>query len=132
MPCMTTPLQFAEVEADPLRAVLKLCAAAAPAPWYPRAYAALLGVERDSLDPFLDQLRLGGLIRLTEWTADSGQGYALTPAGEQALRDPALLDHLRAGDTLGSVTSTADFDEPSMDGRREPPRETTSVPSTPI
>ena len=69
MPFMTTPLHFADVEADPLRAVLKLCAASAPAPWYPRAYATLLGVERDSLDPFLDQLRLGGLIRLTEWTA---------------------------------------------------------------
>ena len=32
---MTTPLQFAEVEADPLCAVLKLCAAAAPAPTTP-------------------------------------------------------------------------------------------------
>jgi hypothetical protein len=54
---------------DPLEAILRLCAAAAPKPWYPRLYTEETGVSRDSLDPHLERLRLGGLIQLTERAA---------------------------------------------------------------
>jgi rhomboid protease GluP len=81
----------------PLEEILRLCAAAAPHPWYPRAFADSKGIARDLLDPYLDRLRLRGLIRLTDWVAGNGQGYALTPAGERVLQTPRLLAQLRTG-----------------------------------
>lgn len=81
----------------PLELILRQCAQAAPAPWYPSTYARQAGVPRDSLDPYLDQLRLGGFVRLTDWVKDSGQGYTLTPAGESLLAAPRELAGLRAG-----------------------------------
>jgi membrane associated rhomboid family serine protease len=80
---------------DPLEAILGLCAAAAPKPWYPRLYAEETGVSRDSLDPYLERLRLGGLIQLTEWVEGRGQGYILTPGGRRALQNRRDLDRLR-------------------------------------
>jgi rhomboid protease GluP len=78
-------------------ALLRLCAAAAPAPWYPKVYAQTSGVPRDSLDAPLNELRVSGLVRLTEWVKGVGQGYALTELGEQVLRNPVLLAQLRSG-----------------------------------
>jgi membrane associated rhomboid family serine protease len=80
---------------DPLEVILRLCAAEAPRPWYPRRYAEETGVSRDSLDPHLERLRLGGLIQLTEWVEGQGQGYLLTPGGRRALQNPRDLDRLR-------------------------------------
>ncbi len=80
-----------------LERILQECARAAPHPWYPRAYAEATGVPRDRLDPALERLRLRGLVRLTEWEPGDGQGYALTPEGEQVLKSPRLLAQLRAG-----------------------------------
>src|SRR6266478_3029555 len=48
----------------PLELILRRCAEKAPDPWYPSGYAKEMGNARDSLDPYLDQLRLGGLTRL--------------------------------------------------------------------
>ncbi len=81
----------------PLEEILRQCAQAAPNPWYPSAYAQVAGVSRDSLDPHLEQLRLAGLIQLTDWVPVMGQGYVLTPAGVQALQTPRTLDRLRQG-----------------------------------
>src|SRR5262249_18771414 len=67
------------------------------APWYPSAYAKSVGVARDSLHPHLDELRMAGLIRLTEWVPEHGQGYVLTPAGEDVVRSPRKLARLRKG-----------------------------------
>jgi membrane associated rhomboid family serine protease len=86
---MTVPV------ADPLESILKMCAATAPKPWYPKLFCQENGVLRDSLDPPLERLRLGGLIQLTEWMEGAGQGYALTPAGRRALESPRDLDRLR-------------------------------------
>jgi rhomboid protease GluP len=80
---------------DPLEAILRHCAAAAPKPWYPKLFAEESGVPRDSLDAPLERLRLGGLIQLTEWVEGRGQGYALTSAGQHALQDPRELARLR-------------------------------------
>ncbi|MCI0642199.1 MAG: rhomboid family intramembrane serine protease [Gemmataceae bacterium] len=76
---------------DLLLEILKACAAAEPQPLYPAAFAAESGLEREFLDESLDSLRLKGLVRLTDWAAGKGQGYALTPAGATMLDDPNLL-----------------------------------------
>ena len=86
-----------ESSLNPLESILRLCAAKAPDPWYPSTYAKETGTPRDSLDPYLDQLRMAGLVRLTDWVAGQGQGYALTPAGEDVLKNPRQLARLAAG-----------------------------------
>jgi rhomboid protease GluP len=78
-------------------ALLRLCAAAAPKPWSPRTYAQESGVPRDSLDGPLNDLRLAGLVRLTEWESGAGQGYVLTDFGQDVLKNPVALAQLRAG-----------------------------------
>jgi len=81
----------------PLELILRQCADKAPEPWYPGDYAKEAGIARDSLDPYLDQLRMGGLTRLTDWVAGHGQGYALTPAGQEILKNPRQFARLLAG-----------------------------------
>ena len=82
---------------DPLETILRQCAEAAPFPWYPTAYARTNGITREELDPHLDQLRMAGLIHLTDWVQGQGQGYALTPEGESVLQNPRELAKVRAG-----------------------------------
>ncbi len=84
--------------APPPDAVLRLCADAGPAPWYPSQYAKATGTDRDSLDEPLNHLRLAGLVRLTDWQPGLGQGYVLTEAGRAVLANPRALDRLRHGD----------------------------------
>jgi membrane associated rhomboid family serine protease len=81
-----------------LEMVLRECAAARPQPWYPSDYASQTGVPREALNSSLDHLRMGGLIRLTDWVQGKGQGYTLTPAGERVLGRPRLLGRLRDGE----------------------------------
>lgn len=78
-------------------AILRYCAESAPRPWYPSEYARASGVPRDDLDAPLEKLRLGGLIHLTDWVKDLGQGYALTPLGVDVLGNKALLAMLKVG-----------------------------------
>jgi rhomboid protease GluP len=92
--------------------ILQQCAAAAPEPWYPSAYASSAGISRDSLDTDLDLLRLGGVIQLTDWVKGRGQGYRLTEAGKQVLVNPHLLEQLRAGTVAVGPTATDDIDAP--------------------
>jgi membrane associated rhomboid family serine protease len=82
---------------DPLETILLQCAQAAPEPWYPSGYAQANGMKRDDLDPFLDQLRMAGLVHLTDWVQGKGQGYALTAEGERVLQSPRELARVRAG-----------------------------------
>lgn len=102
---------MADAGLDPLETILVYCAKAKPEPWYPSVHAKQNGIDRASLDPHLDQLRLGGLIRLTDWMQGLGQGYTLTPAGEEVLASPRLLDRLRAG-TLAPVRENPRTDQP--------------------
>jgi membrane associated rhomboid family serine protease len=81
-----------------LEMVLRECARAAPHPWYPAHYAQATGVPREDLDAVLDQLRLASLVKLTEWMQGHGQGYQVTPEGEEVLSQPRLLERLRRGD----------------------------------
>src|SRR5262249_46117875 len=49
------------------------------------------------LDVPLTDLRLANLVKLTDWEPDVGQGYVLTPFGEEALQNPTLLSQLCRG-----------------------------------
>ena len=75
--------------------LLKAIERSAPEPVYPAALAAYTGLERPLLDEALDQLRLRGLARLTDWVQGKGQGYALTSQGGMVLRNPGLLKRAR-------------------------------------
>src|SRR5262249_54488402 len=90
-------------------------AAAAPSPWYPSAHALENGVRRDDLDPYLDHLRMGGLIRLTDWVQGQGQGYALTEEGTRVLESPRALARLRTGDRPAGA-APADLPAPHPNG----------------
>jgi rhomboid protease GluP len=84
-----------------LETILKECNAAAPAPWYPSVHAQQTGTPREVLDPYLDQLRMGGLIQLTDWIQGKGQGYVLTDFGSQVLQNGRQLARLRTGEVRG-------------------------------
>lgn len=92
-------------------ALLQLCAAAAPNPWYPKEYARVSGAPRESLDSPLNDLRVAGLVKLTEWTKDLGQGYVLTEIGEQTLRNPVYLAQIKAGLQAPLLTPPAEETE---------------------
>jgi rhomboid protease GluP len=86
-----------ELAPDPLEDILRQCDAVKPNPWYPREYAEKTGIPPASLDPYLDRLRLGGLIRLTDWVSGKGQGYVLTTEGLRVLGSSWALARLRSG-----------------------------------
>jgi membrane associated rhomboid family serine protease len=70
--------------------LLRACADCAPAPLYPARFARENNLDRNRLDEGLDELRRRGLVKLTDWVKDLGQGRALTDAGEQALKTRRL------------------------------------------
>jgi membrane associated rhomboid family serine protease len=80
-----------------LVAILRHCAEAAPEPWYPSVYARQAQISRDSLDPHLERLRLGGLVKITDWVQGLNQGYRLTPEGQCVLESPRALGLLAEG-----------------------------------
>jgi rhomboid protease GluP len=86
-----------DADMHPLEKFLILCARAAPDPWYPSVYAQEAAIPREQIDPYLDQLRLGGFIHLTDWVQGRGQGYKLTEDGSAVLKNPRDLARLRAG-----------------------------------
>lgn len=65
--------------------LLRACAERVPEPLYPSQYVKEQNLDRDIVDRGLDELRRRGLIRLTDWVKDRGQGRALTDAGTTAL-----------------------------------------------
>jgi membrane associated rhomboid family serine protease len=87
---------MSEQNRDLRQAILTSCKEADPNPWYPSALTRTGGVPRERLDPVLDELRLGGLIRLTDWVPGQGQGYALTREGAEVVLNPRLLDRVAA------------------------------------
>ena len=73
-----------EASTDMMLAILRACQPVGQSPLYPSQYVKETGIDRALLDQGLDQLRLAGLIRLTDWQAGLGQGYALTEDGMEA------------------------------------------------
>jgi rhomboid protease GluP len=103
--------------------LLQACAARAPEPLYPARYAREQHLDRDALDAGLDELRRRGLVHLTEWIKDAGQGLALTEAGRQALATrrlptgravasaaPALRDRALTEYERGEIVRAAVFE----------------------
>jgi membrane associated rhomboid family serine protease len=80
-----------------LEMILRDCGAAGEQPWYPADYTRSTGVDRNRVDACLDELRLGGLVQLTDWVQGKGQGYTLTSSGRQVLDRPRLLGQVRHG-----------------------------------
>jgi membrane associated rhomboid family serine protease len=72
--------------------ILEACSRAAPVPMFPAQLAAEANLDRSLLDAALDRLRLNGYLQIADWVQGKGQGYTLTAAGTDALRDPARLD----------------------------------------
>ena len=75
----------------PFEAILRRAARTAPQPWYPRVYAQSVGVSQDSLNGFLEELWLDGLVRKADGSPETGPGLTLTEAGRDVLEDPAAL-----------------------------------------
>ncbi len=71
--------------------LLHACYDAAPEPLYPARFAQNHGIDRGTLDHALDDLRMRGLVRLTDWVQGLGQGYTLTQAGLDLIENPRGL-----------------------------------------
>src|SRR5262249_18387592 len=85
---------------NPLESILRLCAASAPEPWYPRLYAKQSGVDSQALGLCLEELWLSGLIEKSPGNGETGPAISLTREGERVLLDPEALRRLRAGEGL--------------------------------
>ncbi len=80
-----------------LEALLRLCAAEDPRPWYPRAWARSAGMSQERIYYYLENLWLDGLVQKAEGTPETGPGMTLTPLGREVLDDPAALQRLGEG-----------------------------------
>jgi membrane associated rhomboid family serine protease len=85
---------------DPLETILRLCAAAAPGAWYPRPYARKHNIDPATMDGFLEELWLEGLIAKADRDPEAGPGIALSERGREVLEDPEALERLREGRPL--------------------------------
>jgi len=92
---------------DPMRElahhVLQACATKGVEGFYPRVDGVSLAMDRQRLDATLDHLRLGGFIEIADWNLQKGQGYRATEAGQQAARQPQLLDRPAAPQPVPAV-----------------------------
>src|SRR5688572_20098785 len=92
--------------------LLQACADRAPEPLYPAHYAREENRDRDQIDVAFDELRKRGLVVLTDWVRELGQGRALTDAGKQALQNRDLSP-------VAPSASAADNREPTLYERGE-------------
>jgi rhomboid protease GluP len=91
---------MAETEMNALEGVLRLCAAQAPGPWFPRLYVRQTGVSKEDISEVIEHLLLEGLLQRAPGDETTGPGLVLTTKGKKALTDPASLERLRQGLTL--------------------------------
>ena len=83
-----TGMSYPTVDEDFLLRLLQACAERAPL--YPKQFAQESNLPRDLLDQGLDELRRRGLIKLSDWVKDQGQGCVPTDAGLLALKTKRL------------------------------------------
>lgn len=88
--------------------VLRWVAEKPEEPWFPSRYAAEHFLDRNSLDAPLTQLRAAGYVEIREWQKGVGQGYRITPEGEQALAKP------QSSDSLPSIAFAAEEEEEEL------------------
>jgi membrane associated rhomboid family serine protease len=91
---------MSQVLMHPLEAILRMCAAAAPHPWFPREYAKAVGVSVRQLSLQLELLYLDGLIRKAPGTSGAETGFLLSPKGRDVLDDAEAMQRLRDGQPL--------------------------------
>ena len=111
------PLQVGEARlpcAQPTpTAILEWIFQSAGQPWFPSQHAATTGIDRDAFDEPLSQLRLIGLIQIATWERGIGQGYLLTPEGENVLAaGTGLPTNEKVPEPLSSGSLTAIPDQP--------------------
>ena len=106
--------------------LLQACADAEPGPLYPARHAKEANLDRGALDRDLDELRRRGLIKLSEWVRDLGQGCALTDAGRQSLASKRLIAQ------PPPPSEFARTPVPTLYDRGEIVRDALYYPSTPI
>ncbi len=71
--------------------LLHACDSLSPRPLYPKQFAEdQKHLDREQIDAGLDELRRRGLVKLTEWMRDLGQGVMLSEAGRLALKERKL------------------------------------------
>jgi membrane associated rhomboid family serine protease len=92
---------MSEAGPNSVEEILRLCAAAAPEPWYPKVYAKQADVDPAALAPLLEEMWLDGLIEKSAGNAETGPGISLTRQGQRVLLEPQMLERLRAGQPIG-------------------------------
>lgn len=88
---------MAETTQSPLETVLRLCAQAAPEPWYPREFVRTGKVKGEQLSLIIEHLLLDDLLTRTDGNEVTGPGLVLSPRGKAVLRDPEALKRLAEG-----------------------------------
>lgn len=84
-------------------------------PWFPSQHAISAGIDRDTLDEPLIQLRIAGLVRIATWVRGVGQGYVLTSAGKKAhATGTGLSPDGKPSEVLSSGSYAAIPDDPPM------------------
>jgi rhomboid protease GluP len=91
----------------PYETILRLCAAAAPEPWYPRLFVKQEGVDPKALSHCLEELWISGLIERADGGPEKGPAISLTREGQRVLLDPEALRRLRADEPLSSTDRAA-------------------------
>jgi rhomboid protease GluP len=87
----------------PCETILRLCAAAAPEPWYPRLYIAQEGVDPSIVRHCLEELWMSGLIERADGGPEKGPAISLTQEGQRVLLDPESLQRLRMGQPISRM-----------------------------
>jgi membrane associated rhomboid family serine protease len=97
--------------------VLRWVAAGGTEPWFASAHARATGTPRDNLDAPINSLLQAGLIRAATWVRGAGQGFALTPAGAELLRDAAASAAFYGRDPPAPAPGPAPPPGPALDRR---------------
>jgi membrane associated rhomboid family serine protease len=84
----------------PFESILRMCAAAAPEPWYPRLFVQQTGADPDRLGDLVEMLLLEKLIQKTPGKLETGAGFVLTDLGQQVVEDPTLMERLRRAEPI--------------------------------
>jgi rhomboid protease GluP len=103
----------------PLESILRMCAAAAPEPWYPRLFVKQEGVNPQAVSHCLEELWISGLIERADGGPEKGPAISLTREGQRVLLDPESLRRLRADEPL-SPNDRAAIIRQVLHGRTRP------------
>jgi len=88
--------------------ILRAIAESSTTPWYPAAFAEATATVRDSLNSPLSDLRISGLVELTDWVSGKGQGYRITTDGRDVLKNPSgIIKRIAEGSRLVPIRTSS-------------------------